>query len=75
MMIAIVHACSKAHARAEAKTEVKTPGCMIDGEWHESNSDTWVESASTDAGEVTMRVDVPRGPRGAEVGHASRRGR
>ena len=56
---------------AETKTEVKTLGYMVDGEWRESKSDTWMDITDSNTGEViAAHADVHRGRghRGHRVG-------
>ena len=43
---------------AETKTEVKTLGYMVDGEWRESKSDTWVDITNSNTGEVIARTPM-----------------
>ena len=43
---------------AETKTEVKTLGYMVDGEWRESQTDTWVEITDSNTGEVIARTPM-----------------
>jgi len=43
---------------AETKTEVKTLGYMVDGEWRESKSDTWVDITDSSTGEVIARTPM-----------------
>ena len=43
---------------AETKTEVKTLGYMVDGEWRESQSDTWVDITDSNTGEVIARTPM-----------------
>ena len=43
---------------AETKTEVKTLGYMVDGEWRESKSDTWVDITDSNTGEVIARTPM-----------------
>ena len=43
---------------AETKTEVKTLGYMVDGEWRESQSDTWVDITDSSTGEVIARTPM-----------------
>ena len=43
---------------AETKTEVRTLGYMVDGEWRESQSDTWVDITDSSTGEVIARTPM-----------------
>jgi malonate-semialdehyde dehydrogenase (acetylating)/methylmalonate-semialdehyde dehydrogenase len=43
---------------AETTTEVKTLGYMVDGEWRESSSDTWVDITDSNTGEVIARTPM-----------------
>ena len=43
---------------AETKTEVRTLGYMVDGEWRESQSDTWVDITDSNTGEVIARTPM-----------------
>ena len=43
---------------AETKTEVKTLGYMVDGEWRESKSDIWVDITNSNTGEVIARTPM-----------------
>jgi len=43
---------------AETKTEVRTLGYMVDGEWRESKSDTWVDITDSSTGEVIARTPM-----------------
>ena len=43
---------------AETKTEVKTLGYMVDGEWRESQTDTWVDITDSNTGEVIARTPM-----------------
>ncbi len=43
---------------AETKTEVRTLGYMVDGEWRESTSDTWVDITDSSTGEVIARTPM-----------------
>ena len=43
---------------AETKTEVKTLGYMVDGEWRESKSDTWVDITDSNTGQVIARTPM-----------------
>ena len=43
---------------AETKTEVRTLGYMVDGEWRESKSDTWVDITDSNTGEVIARTPM-----------------
>ena len=43
---------------AETKTEVKTLGYMVDGEWRESQTDTWVDITDSSTGEVIARTPM-----------------
>ncbi|HTX69748.1 MAG TPA: aldehyde dehydrogenase family protein, partial [Thermoleophilia bacterium] len=43
---------------AGTETEVKTLGYMVDGEWRESKSDTWVDITNSNTGEVIARTPM-----------------
>ena len=43
---------------AETKTEVKTLGYMVDGEWRDSQTDTWVDITDSNTGEVIARTPM-----------------
>ena len=43
---------------AEDRTEVKTLGYMVDGEWRDSKSDTWVDITDSNTGEVIARTPM-----------------
>jgi malonate-semialdehyde dehydrogenase (acetylating)/methylmalonate-semialdehyde dehydrogenase len=43
---------------AETKTEVKTLGYMVDGEWKQSQTDTWVDITDSSTGEVIARTPM-----------------
>jgi malonate-semialdehyde dehydrogenase (acetylating)/methylmalonate-semialdehyde dehydrogenase len=43
---------------AETKTEVRTLGYMVDGEWRDSKSDTWVDITDSNTGEVIARTPM-----------------
>ena len=43
---------------AETKTEVKTLGYMVDGEWRESQTDTWVDITDSNTGKVIARTPM-----------------
>jgi malonate-semialdehyde dehydrogenase (acetylating)/methylmalonate-semialdehyde dehydrogenase len=43
---------------AETKTEVRTLGYMVDGEWKQSQSDTWVDITDSSTGEVIARTPM-----------------
>ena len=43
---------------AETKTAVRTLGYMVDGEWRESKSDTWVDITDSNTGEVIARTPM-----------------
>ena len=43
---------------AETKTEVKTLGYMVDGEWKQSQTDSWVDITDSSTGEVIARTPM-----------------
>ena len=43
---------------AETRTEVRTLGYMVDGEWRESRSDTWVDITDSNTGQVIARTPM-----------------
>ena len=43
---------------AETKTEARTLGYMVDGEWRESRSDTWVDITDSNTGRVIARTPM-----------------
>ncbi|MGD0998113.1 MAG: CoA-acylating methylmalonate-semialdehyde dehydrogenase [Thermoleophilia bacterium] len=43
---------------AETRTEVRTLGYMVDGEWRESQSDTWVDITDSNTGQVIARTPM-----------------
>jgi malonate-semialdehyde dehydrogenase (acetylating)/methylmalonate-semialdehyde dehydrogenase len=43
---------------AETKTEVKTLGYMVDGEWKQSQTESWVDITDSSTGEVIARTPM-----------------